>query len=542
LKIWCPNYSGSEAAPGATTAITASVEYPPGVFQQIKFSTSSSGTIPNGGALVSDYLTLTNTIVNGDKFWIRCHLVNSAGCTINVETSGAYCDLGFMGDRYEASGTDLTMSGDISFTLQNESYHPTVIAPITAPSVLILGDSVVLGVTDTVDPNSVVDPSGDRGAVARTTGPKFGYANCGFPGETATTFVSSHTQRLSLLPYCTHVIINYGTNDVFAGDSKATIEGHLTTIYGLCTGKTVFQTTIVPRTTSTDSWATATNQTVLSQESVRTTLNDDFRAGTFKPAGGIFNICSPVETSLNSGKWTFPTKTDDGIHPNHNGCIDIKTAGVIDTTLIGTATPIVDSGSVWADKGTFVTLGTIKRTNDAATSAGGSYSTVRGATGLGSGLKYFEIEFFGPMVSGWDAGLMTNATATGSGLDFFVGNITDSFGIASDGSPFNFVSGTIFTVVGSAGALTLDPIQHGGVVWGFAVDFTNKFAYLRANNTWFLSANPASGATGTGHCATWTGTPTLYPGFSFFTSSINPVRLRTNVFLYALPSGYSAWG
>jgi hypothetical protein len=345
------------------------------------------------------------------------------------------------------------------------------------------------------------------------------------------------------LPYCTHVIFNYGTNDVFAGDSKATIEGHLTTIYGLCTGKTVFQTTIVPRTTSTDSWATATNQTVLSQEGVRTALNDDLRAGTFKPAGGVFNITAPVETSLNSGKWTFPGKTTDGIHPDNEGYIDIQTAGVINTSLIGTPAPIVDSGSSWGDHGTIVSLSAIKRTNDTATSATGGFSSVRGASGLSSGLKYFELEILGHQNSGFATGLIDATTASGSGLDGYLGNVDKSFGIASDGSAYNFNSGSIFTTPsGTSGTIPNLGFDHLSV-WRFAVDFTNKFAYLAINNTWFLSANPASGATGTGNVASWTGTPTLYPGFTFFSGSFSPVRLRTNVFLYPLPSGgYSAWG
>jgi hypothetical protein len=303
LKILCQNYYGSsEVAPGATCSITASVEYPAGTLTQILFSGSATGTIPNGGTLISDYRTIA--IPNGERFWIRAHRTCSAGL---VYIAGSYIDIdtssgAFMGFAYDINATDLTMSGVIPPTEQ-VAYCPCIIAPMTAPSVLVIGDSIDVGVGDALG----VD--GNIGIIARTVGPQFGYFNTGQPGESAASFFSIHTQRLQL-SYCTHVFVGFGTNDVEASHSKTTIESDLTSVYALCTGKTVFGRTIVPRTDSTDGWVTTVNQSTTlraAKEAVRAALNVDLRS-TFHPAGGVFDTGAVVETST---LW-IANKTGDG--------------------------------------------------------------------------------------------------------------------------------------------------------------------------------------------------------------------------------------
>jgi lysophospholipase L1-like esterase len=402
-----------------------------------------------------------------------------------------------------------------------------------APSVLILGDSIEAGVADHRD----VD--GSLGIIARTVGPQFGFFNTGQPGESAVSYLSTHTQRLQL-SYCTHVFVGFGINDVVASRTKSQIEADLTSIYALCSTKTVFGRTLTPHTSGP--WTSTGTQATLAGESVRAALNVDLRS-SFHPAGGVADVGAVVETSA---VWV-PNKTDDGLHPNYSGYTDIATSGAINTALIGTpATPATETGSGWGDHGTKITVSTRRRANDTANpnTAGNPNTTVRGAASNSSGLKYLEIECLAEQTSNFIIGLLTNATANGSAMDNEMGggSLPDSFGIAN-GAAYAFVSGTIFTAT-SVGSMT--GLTGAGDVWGMAVDFTNKFAYLSRNGVYFISGAPTSGATGTGHVATWTGTPTLYPGISLygFTSGvpIQPVRLRTASFLYAPPSGYSAWG
>jgi hypothetical protein len=532
LKIAVFNYySPSEEAPGATMSVTASVEYPAGTLTQILFSASATGTVPNGGTLFSDFCTIS--IPNGERFWIRQHQTCSAGLVYMSTASYVQNSPVHMGDAYEDSATDLTMTGNIPNSANTISYYPAIIAPTTAPSVLILGDSIDAGVTD------LMDVDGSLGIIARTVGPQFGYFIAGLPGETASGFVSNHTQRALLFPFCTHVFVGHGTNDIFAGDSKTTIEGNLATIYGYVSTKTVFGRTIVPRTDSSDVWATTAGQSINSapKETVRTTLNTDLLVGS-APPGGTFGL--GIVNEVAGGKWsTPPATTDDGIHPNYLGYLNEASSGAINTALIGTpATPATETGSGWLDHGSDLTISTRRRTNDTVTrGVAVGNNTVRGAGSNNAGLKIFELEVLQtPAVPDmFIVGLINGTTASGAGLDNYVGNIDDSFGLVS-GAGYSFVSGTIFTA-SSPGAYDF----YCGTVIGLAVDFTNKFAYLQINGVWLNGGVPTSGETGTGHVAVWTGTPTLYPGV---TLGAGPrlVRLRTVQFLYAPPSGYSAWG
>lgn len=540
LKILCPNYYESEIGPGGATTITASVEYPAGTLTQILFSGSASGTIPNGGTLISDYITPTFPIPNGERFWIRTHQVNSSGVVYTGSTDADAKDL-FMGDCYEISATDRTMSGVVPPVETIASYAPAVIAPMTAPSVLMLGASIITGVTD------VLDMSGDLGIVARTIGPSFGYFSPSMPGETAARFVAAHTERMKALPFCTYVYCDYGYNDYLPGDSAATVKGNLTTIYGYFSTKTINQLTQCPRSTSTDSWATTANQTVVANYgpgSARDTVNIDLRSTAFGPPGGFSDVGSVCEYSPPSGLY-LANKTIDGIHPNNSGYLDIAATGFINKTLVGTpAAPATETGSGWLDHGADITISTWRRTNDTATRASTSgNTTVRGAGGNSSGRKYFELEILqahSDSSSGIIVGLINGTTSPAAGgLDTYLGNIDDSFGLVS-GAGYAFVSLTIFTAISPG---TVDTLV--GNVLGFAADFTNKFFYLRCNGVWLNGGVPTSGATGTGHVASWTGTPTLYPGLTF-TGGIDIVRLRTANFLYAPPTGsgndYTAWG
>jgi lysophospholipase L1-like esterase len=538
LKILCLNFYGpTEAATGATMSVTASVEYPAGVYTQILFSASATGTISNGGSLVSDYVTPTTPIPNAERFWIRMHLANSSGIpTQNGSiTPAENVNNAFMGDCFETSATDKTMSGTIS-AVENVTYHPVVIAPITAPSVLILGDSISVGYGDFEPTDHTSGIGGDIGAIARTIGPSFGYSNMAMNAEAASDFITNHTKRLAVLPYCTHVIVNYAVNDLFAGASAATIESRLTTIYGYCTGKTVFQTTVPPRTNSSDVWVTTVNQSIpdAGKESARATLNSDLRS-SFGPAGGVFDTGAVVETST---KW-IASKTGDGVHPNQSGYLDIKASGAVNNALIGTpSAPAAETGSAWGASSSGITISTYRRTNDLVTYPGTSaFKAVRGATGLSSGLKYFEFEVMGWVQGSVILGLMDATTAAGSGMDSYVGDVPNSIGHFSSGGTGFTNTGSAFTKVDLGG----DYARDCGDVFGFAVDFTNKNYYFARNNVWFLSGVPTSGATGTGKVGSWTGTPTLYPGASFF-QYIGSVRIRTVSFLFAPPSGFSAWG
>jgi hypothetical protein len=151
--------------------------------------------------------------------------------------------------------------------------------------------------------------------------------------------------RNLLLADCDIVIVGFGTNDLIAGASAATIIAAWKTMWNryAMMGAQVYQTTVVPRTTGT--FTTVQGQTVTASESIRRALNIYLRNPAGMGAGdsamadgagqltGIIDVAALAETditnatpNLNSpnygGLWycgpgNNVANTPDGIHPGH---------------------------------------------------------------------------------------------------------------------------------------------------------------------------------------------------------------------------------
>lgn len=330
IKIIASNFyvdqtTRAETAPGAAATVTASIEYPSGTCTPLLFSSSSSGTIADGSTLTSDYATVA--IPAGVQYWVRQYLTSTAGAIYNNVAPQITGDI----LRKAASGlVDQTVSCGVIAGGGGGMHFPlAIISPITVPSVCITGDSIGWGTGDTPTSN------GDQGIVARSIGPAFGYSNLAVPSDAAYFFLASHTQRVKVFPFCTHFINEYGTNDFAAGHSLATVKADLTSIYNLYPNSRVFQTTILPRPTTSNGCTTLGGQTLPSWEASRVSLDDQLRLNTFGPPLGSFDTASPVETALNSGFWiTSPQQSADCVHPNSTGYGTVTSSGAIDTSRI----------------------------------------------------------------------------------------------------------------------------------------------------------------------------------------------------------------
>lgn len=330
LQIMAANFfvsqgAAAEVGPGASATITAAIEYPAGTFVQVLFSGSSSGTIPDGGTLLSDSVTIS--IPSGAQFWVRQYIT----CTAGIIWNFAYSQI--TGDKIAraVSGlADETMGGPISGGATGMHFPLAIIAPITSPSIAILGDSIAWGSSDTQTSD------GYLGFIARTIGPLFGYSNIATPSDRAQKFLLSNTQRAKVIPYCSHFIVEYSTNDFNAGRSLAEVQADLSSIYAMFGARTGFQTTCLPRTSTTDGGTTTVNQTLPSWESTRVAFNHALTGGTFGPNGGTFDTSSIVETSTDSGIWKVsPSQwTTDCIHPIAYACGQVASSGIIDTSRI----------------------------------------------------------------------------------------------------------------------------------------------------------------------------------------------------------------
>lgn len=342
-----PASTHAEIGTGSDATVTASIEYPANTFTQVLFSGVASGTVPDVSQLLSDAVSVT--IPKDALFWVRIYWVSTTGVlSIPHDLSGT--GLPGAGLEVGVSGiTDKTMSGTVT-TADNEFPPVAIIGTTSQPSVVIVGDSIGLGDSSK---ETIGDASGDFGVVARSIGPSYAYASLCQNGDQGEDFVASHTNREAIFAYASHLICEYGSNDFYTvGASQATVKATLQTIWGYMTarGGKAYQTTITPRTTSTDSWATTGNQTLVSGtvDARRTGLNDELRGG-LTGLEGYFDVADAIETSRNSGIWRVTGSanghTTDGIHPNTPGSLLVSAAGVIDireSFLTDAAGPVSD--------------------------------------------------------------------------------------------------------------------------------------------------------------------------------------------------------
>lgn len=322
-----PNFyvtsSGVDTAPGAERTITASIEYPAGTMNQVLFNGSATGTAADGQArLVSDYIELA--IPRGSQIWFNTRQASSAGIII-AGTTGAFAAFGDQ-QTIGSNVTDNTMVPGWSGTAGGNPYGPVFVALTRRATVAIIGDSRAQGFGNTS--NSVPYP----GEIAPSVAPFMGTINLARGSVTAqqTANTSNSAKRAEYLAYVSHGILQVGTNDIVGGRTAAEVIADRTTIKGIASDLIWFDTTVGPKTTSTDSFATLTNQTADATNSVRTAFNDLVRGGTpgFK---GFFDVADTVESARNSGIYKAPPLTAaaitaDGNHQNNAGYALARTA------------------------------------------------------------------------------------------------------------------------------------------------------------------------------------------------------------------------
>lgn len=330
IQLVFPNWYGAELAPGGAATITASVEYPVGVFTQVKFAGVAQGSIPNGRNLASD---LTNVqIPAGAAFFVRSYCTNALG---GVTTGYLNQTVQALGEAFNvgASGVvDQTMGGTITQVAPGNLYGPIAILGLTTkPSVLIIGDSRSAGQDESAAGGSA--GTTEVGQITRSLFPSIGFINCSNPGERAQLVAATNTLRCGLSQFVTHVICQLGVNDVGNSRTAAQALTDIQTIRAACQGRKFYQATILPVSSSTNSWATVAAQTTASYNAQRVTLNNLIRAN---PTGfsGYLETADPVESSRDSGLWKAPAYTVDGVHGSTAGYQLIQNARVIDPALI----------------------------------------------------------------------------------------------------------------------------------------------------------------------------------------------------------------
>lgn len=325
--------TGTELDGSDSITVRAAIEYPSGTFTPVYFSGARDVVIAPGGFVRSDPVAGL-TIPAGAALWTRTYVtVASVGQKWPYNSVSNQRNAYVEGAAEGTATSDLTTTGTIPDNIAN-CYSPLAILGTPAraiPAVLLAGDSIMYNGT-----------GGDTTWADFGLADHFGTVKIAKIGDRAQFFLSSHAKRLRADYGATHVICNYGINDIDGGSrTLAQLQSDITGVWQAFVdlGIKVFQTTLTPYTSTTDSFATTANQTPkmgATKEAIRTSYNDWIRT-TPAPLTGYFETADLVESARNSGLWAAdgtPNRyTSDGLHPNANG--NTALAAAIDRSRFG---------------------------------------------------------------------------------------------------------------------------------------------------------------------------------------------------------------
>jgi hypothetical protein len=359
VRLLFTNWNGSITGPQAIT-VSSHVQVN-GYDLPVTFGGARTVSIGKNCAVLSDEIPITLDYRDNHGIYTMTYVDAGVGGRIPIGrlTVSANGEGNNLADA-TAGGVDLTVSNSgnsgtlPSFISSAGAYSPAAILGIpedpTQIAVCAVGDSVVIGAGDsapTWSDGGNTSGSQDYGFIARalcdSVGPKYGLLYNAKFGDTAQAF-SGNTPRQwqgRLYGYCTDVVEAFGTNDVNNTRTAAQIEADRTKMWrdARIRGPRVWACTILPRSTSSDSWVTVNNQTAHTNDAARVAVNTWLLAGaplsasTFAPVAigtagalvagdgthplsGVFDTAAQVESSLNSGKWKA-NYTVDGVHPNN---------------------------------------------------------------------------------------------------------------------------------------------------------------------------------------------------------------------------------
>lgn len=304
------------------------VEYPLGTFTPVLYSGAATAVMTASGKQISSD-PLAITIPAGATWWE--HTVNVSGattpmCTIELPATAA--TLGVLDSKYAFSTAPAHQSAGQASTFMFGSVliSGTVTGPAAAKSVFMVGDSILWGTGDITaagakQGTSSLDRTLDVAGI--------GHAKFAIGGMSASDLVTiinaANPQWVAYLAavkaVCTHTIFEYGVNDFVLGQTLSQLQASAQTVVGAFSGKINGISTLSPRTTTTDGYATVANQTAKTdgQWPSAPAYNASARAlpTNFSYCVDFADACM---TARDSGIWKASPQvgfvpTTDGTHP-----------------------------------------------------------------------------------------------------------------------------------------------------------------------------------------------------------------------------------
>jgi lysophospholipase L1-like esterase len=302
------------------------------------------------------------TFASTGKLYVKTYLTVTAG-----QTWPAHIPVGSgtVNMAYTSSGgtaeTDLTQSTTQVVGTYNRPYAPAAIladyVPSTTPRVAVVGDSIAAGQGDTTR----------GGFILRALSAVLPYVRVAVDGARVQHFVDPNLgrRRLNVTRGCNVAITEFATNDIFTdARTLAQIQADSLTLWTALNGRgmKVFQTTLLPQSSTTDAYATLANQTTRTGNTTRVSFNNWVRAGapinattkvavavgtggallagqTGHPLQSYFETADIAESSRDSGLWIVTGAanyaTTDGTHPS--AAVHALLAAAINTTTLTAA-------------------------------------------------------------------------------------------------------------------------------------------------------------------------------------------------------------
>lgn len=357
---WVSGTSNTEMDGWNDILVGGAIEYNNSIIP-VTFNGAKRVTITPGGIAISDPIGID--VAKGATISSRTYVEVTSGQFFPL--SGIPQQSSGEGNNYASpAGADLTLAGSASLTGVATggpyAYGPAAILGLTVdpdkPVIAIAGDSIAQGTGET--------SAAAGGFFQRALGGNYSFQKIAFPGEAlGSGFVTANgvnrRRRITLLAMCgvTHAVTDYTVNSL----STTTVQQDAVTAWVVLSRVAfmgVWASTLTPQTTSTNAWATTTNQTVAdaTKESRRIAFNNWLRDGApinaslvpqavgasgagivragaaGHPLKGYFEVADLAETARNSGIWKAGY-TGDGTHPNATGHTAL--AAAIDPTLFG---------------------------------------------------------------------------------------------------------------------------------------------------------------------------------------------------------------
>jgi len=335
-----------------------------GVIVPVTFNGSQSVTVGQYQILVSDPIDVSFATTTNSYFAVRSY-VTQGGSFLPISST----------DPFNVNGwTEGYLAGDSTGTITNFNgpandvgFGPTAVIgwPSTGKNnaTMIVGDSIPNGTGFL--PGTFVMGQGFAGYALMNA--KVPAVNITRSGELVNNAVAYGTflRRSALTQGFKYAITEYGTNDIGGSRTYAQITTDLLNHWKYLArrGMTVYQTTILPRNTTSNGWQTVAGQALYAgstQEGIRQQLNQWLRAPASAGAGasarydaagaltGIFDTALTIEANANGSAITIDASTGaigNGAGGYHYTDTTSYSSGTV--TSIPSSSKLTDTTKAW---------------------------------------------------------------------------------------------------------------------------------------------------------------------------------------------------